>query len=127
MEYSAESKNSDIAEELLSWFLENGNYDCFTACLFHCYDQLHPDIILELAWRHNILDFAMPYLINVMREYVSKVNKLEEAETKRKEENDTNENKPMMNMMGKRVKFFLSCTLLVPKLFLYRRRQWPLR
>ena len=100
MEYAAESKHSEIAEELLAWFLENGNYDCFAACLFHCYDQLHPDVILELGWRYNIMDFAMPYLINVMREYVSKVNRLEETESKRKEENDTNENKPMMNMIG---------------------------
>ena len=40
-------------------------YDCFAACLFQCYDLLHPDVILELAWRHNIMDFAMPYLIQV--------------------------------------------------------------
>ena len=100
MEYAAESKTSDIAEELLAWFLEQGNHDCFAACLFHCYDQLNPDVILELAWRHNIMDFAMPYLINVMREYVAKVNRLEEAETTRKAESDTTENKPMMNMIG---------------------------
>ena len=30
-----------------------------------CYDLLHPDVILELAWKHNIMDFAMPYLIQV--------------------------------------------------------------
>lgn len=30
-----------------------------------CYDLLRPDVILELAWRHNIMDFAMPYLIQV--------------------------------------------------------------
>ncbi|XP_042209629.1 clathrin heavy chain 1-like isoform X1 [Homarus americanus] len=100
MEYAAESKNSDTAEELLQWFLENGNFDCFAACLFHCYDLLHPDVILELAWRHNIMDFAMPYLINVMREYVTKVNKLEDMEKHRSEENETNESKPMMNMIG---------------------------
>jgi len=101
MEYAAESKSADIAEELLAWFLESGNHDCFAACLFHCYDQLHPDVILELAWRHNILDFAMPYLINVMREYVGKVNKLEEAEASRKkEESDTTEAKPIMGIMG---------------------------
>ena len=100
MEYAAESKTSDIAEELLAWFLEEGNFDCFAACLFHCYDQLNPDVILELAWRHNILDFAMPYLINVMREYVTKVNRLEDAESRRKEESDTAENKPVMNMIS---------------------------
>lgn len=76
MEYAAESKNSDIAEELLSWFLEKGNHDCFSACLFHCYDLLHPDVILELSWRNGIMDFAMPYLIQVMREYRTKVSRL---------------------------------------------------
>lgn len=100
MEYASESKNSDTAEELLQWFLENGNFDCFAACLFHCYDLLHPDVILELAWRHNIIDFAMPYLINVMREYVTKVNRLEDIEKNRSEDNETSESKPMMNMIG---------------------------
>lgn len=34
MEYAAESKNPEVAEELLAWFLEKGCYDCFAACLF---------------------------------------------------------------------------------------------
>jgi len=79
MEYAAESKNSDIAEELLTWFLEKGNHDCFAACLFHCYDLLHPDVILELSWRNGIMDFAMPYLIQVLREYRTKVRKREKT------------------------------------------------
>jgi len=62
-----------VAEELLAYFLDKKAFDCFAACLFQCYDLLHPDVILELAWRHNIMDFAMPYLIQVMREYTSKV------------------------------------------------------
>lgn len=73
MEYAAESRNAEVAEELLEWFLERGSKDCFAACLFHCYDLLHPDVILELAWRHRILHFAMPYLIQVAREYITKV------------------------------------------------------
>ena len=40
---------------------------------FQCYDLLHPDVILELSWKHNIMDFAMPYFIQVMREYTAKV------------------------------------------------------
>lgn len=75
MEYAAESRNAEVAEELLEWFLERGSKDCFAACLFHCYDLLHPDVILELAWRHRILHFAMPYLIQVAREYITKVKK----------------------------------------------------
>ena len=49
----------------VAYFLEEKNYECFAACLFSCYDLLKPDAVLELAWRHNIMDFAMPYMIQV--------------------------------------------------------------
>jgi clathrin heavy chain len=96
MEYAAESKNPDIAEELLTWFLEQGNHDCFSACLFHCYDLLHPDVILELSWRNGIMDFAMPYMIQVLREYRTKIDRLEELEMQRVEEGHTNDQKSMI-------------------------------
>jgi clathrin heavy chain len=96
MEYAAESKNAEVAEELLAYFLDKKAFDCFAACLFQCYDLLHPDVILELAWRHNIMDFAMPYLIQVMREYTSKVDKLEESEAARVEEKKEEEYKPVV-------------------------------
>ncbi|XP_013785578.1 clathrin heavy chain 1-like [Limulus polyphemus] len=96
MEYAAESKMADIAEELLAWFLEEKNYECFSACLFHCYYLLHPDVILELCWRHGIMDFAMPYMIQVMREYTTKVDKLDERESERLEESAQNDQKPII-------------------------------
>jgi len=96
MEYAAESKNAEVAEDLLAYFLDHKAYDCFAACLFQCYDLLHPDVILELAWKHNIMDFAMPYLIQVMREYTSKVDKLEEAENLRVTEAKETEYKPVV-------------------------------
>ncbi|KAB0791804.1 hypothetical protein PPYR_03604 [Photinus pyralis] len=65
MEYTAESRQGELAEELLAWFLERKSFDCFAACLYQCYDLLKPDVILELAWKHNIMDFAMPYMIQV--------------------------------------------------------------
>lgn len=34
MEYTAESRQQELAEELLAWFLERKAYDCFTACLY---------------------------------------------------------------------------------------------
>lgn len=34
MEYAAESGKQEIAEELLSWFLEREAFDCFAATLF---------------------------------------------------------------------------------------------
>merc|ERR1711899_310725 len=96
MEYAAESKNAEVAEDLLAYFLEHKAYDCFAACLFQCYDLLHPDVILELSWKHNIMDFAMPYLIQVMREYTSKVDKLEESENLRQTEEKEAEYKPVV-------------------------------
>ena len=73
MTYASESRDNAIAEDLIAWFLEIGNHECFAACLFQCYDLLRPDVILELAWRHNIMDFAMPFIIQVLREYTTKV------------------------------------------------------
>ncbi|KAJ8312751.1 hypothetical protein KUTeg_010124 [Tegillarca granosa] len=93
MLYAGESRNIDIAEELIAWFLDEKYHECFAACLFQCYDLLRPDVILELAWRHNIMDFAMPYMIQVVREYISKisvrfndVDKLEQSEAVRTEQ-----------------------------------------
>ncbi|CAL8108322.1 unnamed protein product [Orchesella dallaii] len=86
MEYAAESKKAEIAHELLVWFLEKGDHDCFAACLFHCYDLLKPDHILELSWRNGLIDFAMPYMIQVLQEYRMKIDKLDEIEAHRMEE-----------------------------------------
>ncbi|CAG0919676.1 unnamed protein product [Notodromas monacha] len=96
MEYAAESKKPQVAEDLLAYFLERGNRDCFAACLYHCYDLLSPDLILELAWRHSIMDFAMPYFIQTLREYKTKLDKLEEAEQRRIEEGPTMDEKPIL-------------------------------
>lgn len=73
MQYASDSRQGEIAESLIAWFLEIGKKECFASCLFSCYDLLRPDVILELAWRHNIMDFAMPYLVQVLREYLTKV------------------------------------------------------
>ncbi|XP_066499700.1 clathrin heavy chain 1 isoform X2 [Hoplias malabaricus] len=86
IQYAAESKDSEQAQALLSWFLEEGRKECFSACLFSSYDLLAPDFVLELAWRHSLIDFAMPYFTQVMREYLTKVEKLEKAESKRSTE-----------------------------------------
>ncbi|KRX38700.1 Clathrin heavy chain 1 [Trichinella sp. T9] len=86
IEFAAESRQSELAEDLISYFLENNLKECFAATLYQCYDLLHPDVILELAWRHDLMDFAMPYMIQVVRELTTTVQTLNEAEAKRKEE-----------------------------------------
>ncbi|KAF7244412.1 Clathrin heavy chain 1 [Varanus komodoensis] len=103
MQYASESKDTELAEELLQWFLQEGKQECFGACLFTCYDLLRPDVVLETAWSHNIMDFAMPYFIQVMKEYLSKVDtikekvdKLDASESLRKEEEQATETQPIV-------------------------------
>ncbi|XP_033486293.1 clathrin heavy chain 1 isoform X1 [Epinephelus lanceolatus] len=103
MQYASESKDIELAEELLAWFLNEDKKECFAACLFTCYDLLRPDVVLETAWRHNIMDFSMPYFIQVMREYLSKVDaikekvdKLEASESLRKQEEQATESQPIV-------------------------------
>ncbi|XP_045391143.1 clathrin heavy chain 2 isoform X2 [Lemur catta] len=96
MQHAAESRDAELAEKLLQWFLEEGRRECFAASLFTCYDLLHPDVVLELAWRHDLVDFAMPYFIQVTREYLSKVDKLDASESLRKQEAHVAEPTPLM-------------------------------
>lgn len=96
MSYASESKQIELAEDLIAWFLDEKLYECFAACLFQCYDLLRADVILELSWRHNIMDFAMPFMIQTMREFSTRLDKLEEAEKVRSADDKTKEQKPIV-------------------------------
>ncbi|TPX47357.1 hypothetical protein SeMB42_g00049 [Synchytrium endobioticum] len=105
---AAESKEVEVAEEVLQYFIQTDNKECFATCLFTCYDLLRPDVVLELAWRHKWQDFAMPYLIQVLREYTTKVDILEKANAERKVKEEEKEketttilpNQPLMITFG---------------------------
>lgn len=99
MQYACDSRNTEIAENLIAWFLEIDRSDCFASCLYSCYDLLRPDVILELAWRHNIMDYAMPYIIQVLREYLTKVDKLQQADAERASEVQEQQPPSMMTDM----------------------------
>lgn len=55
------------------YFVENNLHDCFAASLYQMYDLLHPDAVMELAWKHKITDLAMPFFIQTMREMHNRV------------------------------------------------------
>jgi len=92
METAAESADSDLAESLLRFFVDNDFKECYSACLFICYDLIHPDVVLELSWRQNLMSFAMPFMIQTLRDTSDKLNavnhKLEEMEKRRLEEEE---------------------------------------
>jgi clathrin heavy chain len=70
---AAESKKAEVVEALLEFFVKANLKECFAAALYTCYDIVKPDVALEMSWKAKILDFAFPYLIQVVREYTSKV------------------------------------------------------
>ena len=70
---AAFSGEPEVAEELLSYFVDIGNKECFAALLYICFDLLSPDVVEELSWQHALNDFYMPYRIQVQRSLVEKV------------------------------------------------------
>jgi len=107
MDSAMASGNQDLAEGLLKYFVEKEMKECFAACLYTCYDLIRPDIALELAWKSRNMDFAMPYLIQVMREYTDRVNALDKKTQKKEEEEEKQKSAPndyvpdyMMPTMG---------------------------
>lgn len=99
METAAESKDTEIAEELLQFFIENDKKECFTACLYTCFELLRPDVIIELAWRNKLQDFAMPYMIQVTREALARVEALEKS-NKERSEKDAEKEKQDAQIIG---------------------------
>eukprot|EP01006_Ploeotia_vitrea_P036085 TRINITY_DN65965_c0_g1_i1.p1 TRINITY_DN65965_c0_g1~~TRINITY_DN65965_c0_g1_i1.p1 ORF type:complete len:1680 (-),score=269.82 TRINITY_DN65965_c0_g1_i1:136-5175(-) len=73
----ADSHDMDLAEELVRFFVDNEQYECFSASLYVCYDLIRPDVALELGWRHKKFDMIMPYMIQVFKEYGEKIADLE--------------------------------------------------
>ena len=67
------SASTEVAEELLSYFVDIGNKECFAALLYICFDLLRSDVVEELSWQHGLNDFYMPYKIQVQRSLVEKV------------------------------------------------------
>lgn len=49
METAAQSAEPEIAEELLHYFVDNGERECFAASLYTCYDLIKPDVAVEVC------------------------------------------------------------------------------
>mmetsp|Transcript_15803 Transcript_15803/g.20869 ORF Transcript_15803/g.20869 Transcript_15803/m.20869 type:complete len:1733 (+) Transcript_15803:212-5410(+) len=85
---AAQSNDADLAEELLRFFVSVQDKESFCACLYTCYSLIRPDIAMELAWRNGYVDFAMPFMIQYMRNLHDKVEQIEERTKPKKEEEE---------------------------------------
>lgn len=94
METARDSGNLELAETLLRFFVDSDMKECFAACLYTCYDLIRPDVALELAWRKGMMDFGMPYLIQVLREYTGRIDALDKKTQKREEAEEKQKSAP---------------------------------
>uniref|UniRef100_A0A6A7FZ08 Clathrin heavy chain n=1 Tax=Hirondellea gigas TaxID=1518452 RepID=A0A6A7FZ08_9CRUS len=78
-ETAAASCDPDVTEDLLRFLVQEQDAECFAACLFTCYEFVRPDVVLELAWRHNLMNFAMPFMIQTFQQFESRINELEKV------------------------------------------------
>merc|ERR1711966_604245 len=73
METCAQSKDPALAADLLKYFVEKDEKECFAAMLFTCYELMKPDIVLEIAWRKKLMDYAMPFMVQAFRTFDEKL------------------------------------------------------
>jgi clathrin heavy chain len=88
-----ESQKPELVDELLRFFAKMGDKESFAACLYTCYEFVKPDVAMELAWRHNMMEFVMPFMIQTVRDLTKRMDHMQmkadikdEKEKKEKEE-----------------------------------------
>lgn len=91
---AAESKDAAIAEGVLRYFVDKKEHACFAATLYSCYAVIPADIAIELAWKNNLTEVVMPFMLQTFREYNDRLGALEarfaaqDAAAKKAEEQD---------------------------------------
>ncbi|EHA53174.1 clathrin heavy chain [Pyricularia oryzae 70-15] len=100
IETAAISVKSEVVEELLRYFVDIGNRECYVGMLYACYDLIRPDLVLEMSWRHGLHDFTMPYMINLLSQQTKELAVLkadnEARKAKEKEQEKKEDNAPIL-------------------------------
>ncbi|GJE98267.1 clathrin heavy chain [Phanerochaete sordida] len=74
---AAVSASTEVSEDLIGYFVDIGNKECFAAMLYVCFDLLREDVIEELSWQHALNDFYMPYKLQKKRSLIDRLAALE--------------------------------------------------
>lgn len=89
------SKSTKIAHELLDYFVETGNRECFVALLYTAYEYISYDYVLELSWLHDLSNFIKPYEISITYETQKKIKEVHDDLKNRKNAENDEENQPL--------------------------------
>ncbi|KAB5551097.1 hypothetical protein GE09DRAFT_1124892 [Coniochaeta sp. 2T2.1] len=100
IETAAISGKEDVVEELLRYFVDIGNRECYVGMLYACYDLIRPDLVLEMSWRSGLQDFTMPYMINLLSQTTREIASLkadnEARKAREKEQEHVEDNTPIL-------------------------------
>ncbi|KAH8686945.1 hypothetical protein BGZ61DRAFT_354192 [Ilyonectria robusta] len=100
IETSALSAKIDVVSDLLQYFVDIGHRECYTGMLYACNELIRPDLVLELSWRNGLMDFSMPYMINLLCQQTKELATLkadnETRKSKEKEQEKTEDNTPIL-------------------------------
>jgi clathrin heavy chain len=99
IETSQESGNKALVNKLLLFFAQQGLREYFSVCTYTCFELLDPDYVLELSWRYGLTEFAMPFMIQMVKDMSARVEhvqkKHEEREKKEEEKQERDAQKPL--------------------------------
>jgi clathrin heavy chain len=87
-----ESTDPAIIDNLLRFFCEKSEKECFCAALYTCYSHINPDVALELGWLNGYHNFVMPFLIQNLRHTSLRLSALETRTAPPKEEDNNQDN-----------------------------------
>lgn len=77
IETSVISGSTNITHDLLRYFVEVGNRECFIGLLFEAYHLIDYDYVMELVWLNTVpADYVKPYEISIKKEQTDKINEL---------------------------------------------------
>lgn len=86
-----ESADVEIIENLLRFFCETSEKECFCATLYTCFSHVRPDVALELGWLNGYQHFIMPFLIQNLRQTYNRLRALEDRTKPPKEQDNVDE------------------------------------
>jgi clathrin heavy chain len=81
-----ESADPEIIEDLLRFFCDSSEKECFSAALYTCFTHVRPDVALELGWLNGYHHYIMPFFIQTFRRTHRRLAELEKRTAPPKEE-----------------------------------------
>jgi len=81
-----ESGDGEIIENLLRFFCDSSEKECFCAALYTCFAHISPDVVIELGWLNGYTNFVMPFLVQTFKRTHQRIENLEKRTELPKEE-----------------------------------------